>query len=238
MSETNNGRQPHTAMAIYLVRPERVDEVGNRLREHWPLLRENQLATGTPAVVYSGQDSHGSFFVEFVEWTDAEATGRAFRTDAISVIWQDLYAYTEARDGRPAVEYPTVTRLEFPDDHATTTTTDAPSSAYTAMAIYQVRPEKVEAFTDLMRRNWPALRSAELVTARPPVVYSGEGDNGPFFVEFVEWVDADAPSKAFRDENVSPIWQDLYAFTEARSGRPAVEYPTVVRQDWFATQGQ
>lgn len=115
-----------------------------------------------------------------------------------------------------------------------------PNGPYIAMATYLVRPDKVEEFHGLMARHWPTLREEGLATDRPAEVYFGEDKDGPFFVEFVEWVDSEAPGRAFRNDRVSAIWQDLFAFTESRGGRPAVDYPKVVRQHYerFARQPQ
>jgi SAM-dependent methyltransferase len=102
-------------------------------------------------------------------------------------------------------------------------------SAYTALCTYLVQPDKVEQFSALLHRHWPTLRRHSLVTEAPPIIYFGEDYSGPFFVEIITWVDSSAPGKAYWTEEVNEIWTDLYNFTEARGGRPGIDYPTVKR---------
>jgi hypothetical protein len=221
-------------MATYLVRPGCVDAVRELLRRHWPVACANHLATGNPAVVYSGTDDLGPFFVEFMEWAGPDATGNAFRNDQVGPIWQDLFACTEARGGRPAVEYPTMVREElFPG--AAVPVTVAAQEQTTEKATYLVRPGCVDAVRELLRRHWPVACANHLATGNPAVVYSGTDDLGPFFVEFMEWAGPDATGNAFRNDQVGPIWQDLLACTEPRGGRPAVERSTVVCERLFST---
>jgi hypothetical protein len=98
---------------------------------------------------------------------------------------------------------------------------------YQVLCTYLVRPERVDELRALLRRHWPLLREHGFVTEQPAQVYFGEDGSGPFFVEIMTWVDPRASSRAYHNEEVNAIWNDLYLFTESRGSRPAIEYPQV-----------
>lgn len=100
--------EPYTVLCTYLVRTEKIEPFHDLLRRHWPALRQHGLVTEDPPIIYFGIDASGPFFVEILTWTDPTAPGKAYWTADINDIWTDFYAFTEMRDGRPAIEYPKV----------------------------------------------------------------------------------------------------------------------------------
>jgi hypothetical protein len=98
----------YTVLCTYLVKPDHVEEFHDLLRRHWPALRRYGYVTEKPAVVYFGSDYSGPFFAEIMTWADESAPGKAYWTMEINEIWTGLYDLTEPREGRPAIDYPTV----------------------------------------------------------------------------------------------------------------------------------
>lgn len=94
-----------TGLALYLVRPDAVAEFHELMRRDWPTLRDEGLVTGDRGKVYYGQDQSGPFFMEVVRWYDQQGPSLAYRNDAVSKIWQDVFRTTEGRGGRQANEY-------------------------------------------------------------------------------------------------------------------------------------
>lgn len=103
---------PYTALCTYLVQRDRVDDLAERLRRHWPTLRRHGLVTDKLPIIYFGEDYSGPFFVEALTWVDALAPGKAYWIREINDIWTDLYNFTEMRNGRPGIDYPTVRALD------------------------------------------------------------------------------------------------------------------------------
>lgn len=103
----------YTVLCTYLVMPEKVEEVRELLRRHWPTLRKHGFVTEEPATVYFGEDSAGPFFVEILTWVDSSASGKAYWTPEVSEIWSGLYAFTASRGERPGIEYPKVHREDW-----------------------------------------------------------------------------------------------------------------------------
>lgn len=100
------------------------------------------------------------------------------------------------------------------------------SLSTTALCLYRVAPGQEEAFTGLLERHWPTLRSLDLVTERPPQHYRGEEQGGgPLFVEIFDWADEDAPRTAHEHPQVMAIWEPMDKITEQRNGRPNMEFP-------------
>ncbi|GAA2809700.1 hypothetical protein RMN57_07045 [Kitasatospora sp. CM 4170] len=207
-------------MATYMVKPGCAEQARDIIAKHWPTLKAHGLVTDEPATVYHSESEHGPVFFEIVTWVDENAVSRAFNTPEVNAIWQEMAAITEAREGRPPVDYPIVHRMGYHQDEP-----DLPEEdAYTGLAHYLVRPDKVAEFHELMARDWPTLRDEKLTTGDRAVVYFGEDATGPFFLEVVRWYDQQGPSIAYRNDKVSAIWQDVFRYTEGRSGRPASEY--------------
>lgn len=103
----------YIALCTYLVQPGKEAVFQDLLSRHWPTLRKYRLVTEDPALVYFGDDYSGPFFVEILTWVDPSAPGRAYWTPEINEMWTDLYAFTESRNGRPGIDYPTVRRQQL-----------------------------------------------------------------------------------------------------------------------------
>jgi hypothetical protein len=101
---------------------------------------------------------------------------------------------------------------------------DAP----TAVCLYRVRPGREGEFTDLLKRHWPTLHALGLVTDEAPRHYRGaERDGEPLFVEIFRWKGEDASGAAHQHPEVMAIWEPMDQLTEARGGRPNMEFPHV-----------
>ncbi len=98
----------------------------------------------------------------------------------------------------------------------------------TVICLYRVRSGREGEFLALLERHWPTLRSLGLATARTPLHYRGaEQDGGPLFVEIFEWASAGAFRVAHEHPEVMAIWEPMDGLTEARGGRPNMEFPHV-----------
>jgi len=101
-------------------------------------------------------------------------------------------------------------------------------SAETVVCLYRVRPGCEDQFAGLLARHWPTLRELGLATDARPRHYRGaEHDGRPLFVEIFEWVDGKAADHAHQHPEVAAIWEPMDALTEAREGRPNMEFPHV-----------
>ena len=91
---------------------------------------------------------------------------------------------------------------------------------------YRVRRGREAEFERLLARHWPTLRSLDLVTDRPPQHFRGCEENGaPVFVEIFGWSSAEAAGLAHEHPEVMAIWEPMDQLTEARGGRPNLEFP-------------
>jgi len=103
----------YTNICTYRVKPGARDRFIELLRKHWPALRDAGLATATPALHFEaevgGQSRHdetGTTFVEIFSWSRHDAPRLAHNTPAVMAVWEPMGALVEARDGRPAMEFP------------------------------------------------------------------------------------------------------------------------------------
>jgi SAM-dependent methyltransferase len=108
--------EPYTALCTYLVKRDKIVALNELLGRHWPTLRKHGLVTEEPAIIYFGEDYSGPFYVEILTWMDPAAPGKAYWIPEVNDIWTDLYNFTECRDGRPAIDYPTVRFQSTPTD--------------------------------------------------------------------------------------------------------------------------
>ena len=104
---------PVIAMCVYRVKPEGEEEFRGLLKRHWPTLVRLGLATEDPPVVYRGLEEGRPFLVEFLTWRDAEAAPAAEQTPEVLALWEPMGALCEERNGRPAMEFPDVERLDL-----------------------------------------------------------------------------------------------------------------------------
>ena len=63
----------------------------------------------------------------------------------------------------------------------------------------------------MLDKHWPALRSVGLATANEAKIWSATSRNwdGPFFIEWFEWVDAAAVDTAHQLPEVMAVWEPL-----------------------------
>lgn len=94
---------------------------------------------------------------------------------------------------------------------------------------YRVRKGQEDAFLELLGRHWPTLRKLGLVAGEPSQIYRGEDASGKsFFVEIFTWKDGEeGPRIAESTPEVMAVWEPMGALTEARLGRPSMEFPHV-----------
>jgi hypothetical protein len=105
-------------------------------------------------------------------------------------------------------------------------------AAHTAMCTYRVKPGMEEAFEGHLKRHWPTLDKAGLVTKKRSEVFRGREDaGGVFYVELLEWKDAKAPDEAHHLPDVMAVWEPMGMCVEDRDGRPGMEFPHVERLD-------
>jgi len=98
----------------------------------------------------------------------------------------------------------------------------------TVICTYRVKRGKEGEFLDLLEQHWPTLRKAGLATDEPPRIYRGSDESGnPFFMEIFTWVNGKGAASAHETPEVMAIWEPMGAITEARDGRPAMEFPNV-----------
>jgi hypothetical protein len=102
----------HSVICTYRVRADRREAFVDLLERHWPALHAAGLVSDTPAVHFEAvpsDDPHGEkgpTFVEIFSWANAEAPGVAHRMPEVMAIWEPMGGMVEARDGRPAMEFP------------------------------------------------------------------------------------------------------------------------------------
>ena len=102
------------------------------------------------------------------------------------------------------------------------------SSPATVICLYRVIPGREAEFTSLLKRHWPTLRALDLATDEEPQHYRGfEPDGRPLFVEIFDWVDEAASGRAHEHPEVMAIWEPMDKLTEARGGKPNMEFPHV-----------
>lgn len=102
----------------------------------------------------------------------------------------------------------------------------------TVICTYRVVAGQEARFVRLLKRHWPTLRRLDVVTKDPPLIFRGhEGARQPLFVEIFAWKDRAAFEIAHRHPEVLAIWEPMEALTEARGGKPAMDFPHVARLD-------
>jgi hypothetical protein len=65
-------------------------------------------------VVYQGLEKEGQpVFMELLHWQDEEGPNMAHEIPDVMAVWEPMGKLCEARDGRPAMEFPRVERIEI-----------------------------------------------------------------------------------------------------------------------------
>lgn len=103
-----------TVMATYHVKRDREADMVHLLHRHWPTLRAHGLVTDDPPAVYRGVEAGDRpYYVEVFSWREPECARNAHENPAVMAIWTPMEECCEARDGRPAMEFPGVRRVEL-----------------------------------------------------------------------------------------------------------------------------
>jgi hypothetical protein len=107
--------ETNIALCTYRVSDGKEAEFKSLLAQHWPALRKFGLVADEPSVLFRGKDESGkTFFVEILTWKSKEGPDIAEQTPEIMAIWERMGVLTEARLGRPPMEFPIVERLATP----------------------------------------------------------------------------------------------------------------------------
>ncbi len=96
------------------------------------------------------------------------------------------------------------------------------------IAIYRVQTEREDDFFQILRKHYPALKRAGLVTDDVPIVYRGaERDGRPIVFEIFKWKNAESPQLAHQLPEVMAVWEPMGTMVEERDGKPKLEFPHV-----------
>jgi hypothetical protein len=102
-----------TSLCIYRVKAGSEPAFRKLLAKHWPTLRRVGLAPNVPSTIYAGEEGENApIFVELLNWNDAEGANTAHEFPEVMAVWEPMGKLCEARDGRPAMEFPRVERIE------------------------------------------------------------------------------------------------------------------------------
>jgi hypothetical protein len=103
----------HLALCTYRVKAGMEAAFEGHLKRHWPTLDQAGLVTKTRSEIFKGEEEGGgSFYVEILEWKDAQAPNEAHHLPAVMGVWEPMGMCVEDRDGRPGMEFPHVERLK------------------------------------------------------------------------------------------------------------------------------
>ena len=93
-------------VCTYRVKAGREKEFIELLKRHWPTLRELGLVSERPRMALQGLDTDKtSCFVEVFAWKD-RGFEVAHKHPDVLAIWEPMEQMCEARNGRPATEFP------------------------------------------------------------------------------------------------------------------------------------
>lgn len=108
--------EPQTVVAIYRVRADMEDEFFGLLRKHYPALKGVGLVTDDVPIVYRGTESGEPIVFEIFSWKDETAPDTAHQLPHVMAVWEPMGACLESRDGKPKMEFPHVSKLDFEFD--------------------------------------------------------------------------------------------------------------------------
>ena len=79
------------------------------------------------------------------------------------------------------------------------------------LCVYRPKKGKAKALEALVKKHWPALKKAGLVTDEPAQIFRASGKHGKdtYFVEIFSWKDEKASSKAHQSPEVMSIWEPM-----------------------------
>ncbi len=81
-------------------------------------------------------------------------------------------------------------------------------SPVTVLVTYRPKKGKERAFPSILKRHWPALKAARLVTSTRPRTWraTDKRSGRTYFVEMFAWKDAKASDLAHRTPEVMAVW--------------------------------
>jgi quinol monooxygenase YgiN len=85
------------------------------------------------------------------------------------------------------------------------------------LCYYKVDSKDEAAFTRLLEQHWPTLLKLGLATDKPATVFRSKDKAGNIvFVEYYQWVDADAPRVAHQTPDLMQVWEPMGALTQGK----------------------
>lgn len=104
--------QSNTVVCHFRVIPGKEDEFLELCRAHERVMRQLDLVTREPTVIYRGADPKGRpFLYKVFEWKSREAVEAAHQHPEVMKLWERMEDYCEVRDGWPSMEFPHVERI-------------------------------------------------------------------------------------------------------------------------------
>ncbi len=90
-------------------------------------------------------------------------------------------------------------------------------SPVTVLVTYRPKKGKERAFLSILKRHWPALKAAKLVTATRARTWraTNKRSGRTYFVEMFAWKDADASDMAHRTPDVMAVWGPMESLLES-----------------------
>jgi hypothetical protein len=91
------------------------------------------------------------------------------------------------------------------------------SDPVSTMVIYRVKPGTEERFEPLLKKHWPVLAGAGLVTPEPAKFWRAHykrEENRVAFVEIFAWKDETASGTAHQMPEVMQVWEPMGEFLE------------------------
>jgi len=97
----------------------------------------------------------------------------------------------------------------------------------TVICQYRPRAAEVGSLLDLIREHRAVNAELGLATERPEEVYVGQDQDGagPLIVTIFQWVDAEAPRRAFQHPRVGALWEKMETLVEDRAMGPGMLFP-------------
>jgi hypothetical protein len=98
---------------------------------------------------------------------------------------------------------------------------------HTVICQYRPRAAEVDSLLALIREHRAVNAELGLATDRPEEIYVGQDQDGagPLIVTIFQWVDAEAPGRAFRHPRVGALWEKMETLVEDRAMGPGMAFP-------------
>jgi hypothetical protein len=92
------------------------------------------------------------------------------------------------------------------------------SKPVTVLCTYRPKKGREKEFHALLRKHWPALHRAGLVSKEPPCLWRAidKWSGRVFFVEIFQWKDLKASATAHQTPGVMAVWKPMDALLEKR----------------------